>query len=479
MRTLRRGLENRFVSNVSALMISRVALAGSQVIALPILSRFLSLHEFAIVAIAMVPAIFAYMLTDAGLGQSLVRVDSFRHDEWSTVFWFLAAIGAGLTTFMALLAPIMMTVFDEPELFWFVLTLSISPLIMALTAVPCAELQHRDAYTTIAKIDAAAAALGAVTAIALALHEFGGWSLIAQQVVVASSRLVGNFYYGGFWPKLTFNSDYLKTHFHFGRDTLAVSLCNYVEWQSSTLAIARLLGAAPLALYSMNDRLMRFVDFGVSGPTASVVFLRMSRAKHDPNALANLFLAATRVLALLLIPLLGMTAVAGKAVMGIALSEKWVPVATIFALSAPGIAIRLVTASIDSLLMARGKTWERVKVVSERAVLWVLGLLIVAPFGIEAVAAMRSVHGILYLPRSFMFVLRTAPVSITQFANALLIPTGITLAYASLHLVLCAAFQPSNLEELLMAMTGGLLTLGTICFTWRRQLRTDLHILRE
>ena len=100
--TPRRG----FFVNVGSLVFARAFLAVSQILVLPILARHLTVEEFAVMALAMTVVIFAGVMSDAGLGRSLIRSPTFSQAEWSTVFWLLVGVGLLLALGIAAAAPV-------------------------------------------------------------------------------------------------------------------------------------------------------------------------------------------------------------------------------------------------------------------------------------------------------------------------------------------------------------------------------------
>ena len=86
-----------FFASVGALTASRVVLVVSQIAILPVIARFLTAADFGAFALAMSVVIFSQILSDAGLGRSLIRQPEVDELEWSSVFWLLAGVGAALS----------------------------------------------------------------------------------------------------------------------------------------------------------------------------------------------------------------------------------------------------------------------------------------------------------------------------------------------------------------------------------------------
>ena len=77
---------------------------GLQLLYFPVLARLLEPESFGIVALAAPFILFVGILSDAGLGNALIRVDSPSRELESTVFWFSILLGLILAAFVGLAA---------------------------------------------------------------------------------------------------------------------------------------------------------------------------------------------------------------------------------------------------------------------------------------------------------------------------------------------------------------------------------------
>jgi O-antigen/teichoic acid export membrane protein len=146
-----------FVSSASVVRIL------SQFIALPILSRLLTSTDYGLVAIASPFIAFAMIITDAGLGMSLVRSTPVKDDTaWSTSFWVIFCVGSALAAILFVLSPLAAYVFGEPKLKLIVFILSFTIAAQAASVIPGAALQQARRFSTIAVIEISSTVLGIV-----------------------------------------------------------------------------------------------------------------------------------------------------------------------------------------------------------------------------------------------------------------------------------------------------------------------------
>ena len=443
-----------FFVSVGSLVSARAFLAVSQIIVLPILARYVSIEDFALIAMAMAVIVFCTVLSDAGLGRSLIRTKEFNHDEWSSVFWLLVGVGTLLALAVIAAGPIWAAFFDEPELVWIMMALAVVPFCQSLSAAPNAEVERREGYTGIASVQVAATVVSLGSAVILAFAGAGVWALVVQQMTLAGTRLLGTLYLTTFRPAFVFQWNLIGAHLTFARDAILVSIISAVRAQAAVVAIGRFLGDEPLGLFAMSGRFSRMPQFGLIGPMSSVVYVRMARVQSEDQKLIEIYLAGMRLVAAILLPILAIIAAAGTAIFTVFLSETWAQVAPIFAYSIPGITFEAIAiVLLACLFRAKGRTELHLRLVVEGAILNVV-LVVVAAwfFDVYAVALAISLWGFFMVPRGWQIAQQVVPLSMRACLKTLVVPTVLSCAMVVLHLMLVELFAPSLFVEILMTV---------------------------
>lgn len=461
-----------FFVNVGSLVFARGFLALSQVLILPVVARHLAVEEFALMALAMSVVIFASVLSDAGLGRSLIRAKGFDQLEWSSVFWLLVVIGVLLSGAILLLAPIWAWYFGEPRLWAVLSALAVVPLMQSICAVPNAEIERREHYTAIARLQMVAAGVGLVCAMGLALANAGVWALVAQQVIVAVIRLCGMLYLSEFRPDRTFSRHRLTGHLRFARDTISTSIIGALQNEAGTLAVGKFLGPTPLGVFAMSQRFTRLPQFGLAGPMSAVVYVRMAKAQDSLERLVAIYLASCRLLAAVLIPALAMIAVAGREIFVVFLSETWAPVAPVFALSLPGILLEAVTVTcLVAMFRAVGRTDIQVRLIVEGALLKIPFVIAGALISIEAVAASYTLWALVYVWRGWALARKLVPLRVSECLGGLVLPTALS---AVAGLIYVAPWGMSSLDPVWRIAEA----IGLTCLVYAGVVALDLGRLR-
>ena len=453
-----------------------------QFISLPILSRLLSVEDFAIVALAMVVPLFANTFSDAGLGRSLVRTQTYDPVEWSSVFWFLVAVGLLLGLMVVLVAPLYARAMDEPTLLPVVLVLALVPMMQAFMAVPQAAIERSYRFDRISNLIVAAGIVSILTALILAYLGFGYWSLIAQQVVLASVRFAGFLWLSDFSPRLTLNMVKLKSHLNFGKNTLLFSGVMTVQNQAPILAFQTLFGALPVALWSMVERVGRLPRTGIVGPVSQVAMVSMSRQWREGEGaqeVSRSYFAAMRLLSTLFFPAFLLLAFNGEPAFRWFLSDPWGDVAIIFALAIPALLIDSVNSLGAQVFMVANRTDLRLRMAIERAVLGLAVIFAALPFGFEVTVAARSAFSVIYLPRYWSYLRQCVPVDTLAGIRILLLPLSMGVAAGLCFYFFIAPHMSSDLIHTVALIGVALIALGaTAALSWKR-LRADMSWLKQ
>ena len=413
-----------FLVNAGSLSASRTLLALSQVLVLPVVARFLTPSEFGDMAIAMSIVIFAQMLSDAGMGRSLIRQTAYDHAEWNSVFWLLTGIGAALSIVLAALAPVWAALFDRPPLLWLVAGLATLPFLNALSAVAGAQMEKDGQFPRLALIRTVAGVLGIATVLILAVLGAGVWSLVAQQIVLAGVQTIGTMLYSSFRAGAPRNFTPLGDHIRFASDNVGVSLIFSAQRQGPVLLVGAFLGAVPVGLFSMAQRFLTLPRNAVAGPVSQVVYVRMTKVQRDLKDVAEVYVASCLLLAVAVFPPMAVLAGSAGNLFPFLLSDTWGQAAVIFALAAPGMMIEVATGSAGVMLQAMDRTRLRLWMVSERAILRTVAVAAAVPFGIEAVSIVISVFSLVYLPRYVWFTQQVAPVTQRAVFGSMAIATA-------------------------------------------------------
>ena len=205
----------------------------------------------------------------------------------------------------------------------------------------------------------------------------------------------------------------------------------------------------------------------------------MARLHSDPAALRQMVLTISMAQAAFVFPPIAAIAAASRAFFLVLLSDRWHGVGDIFTLLAVAGAVQTVVGLNGSLLQAIGQTGARLRLTVEFAIFWSVSALVLAQFGIQAVALGSSVVTLLYLPRLLQLYLKPIQCSSLDFARALAAPALVSLAIFAGHRLLIASFQVDAWPQIGLAILETLLGWGLLIGFGRRTISTQMKTMRE
>jgi O-antigen/teichoic acid export membrane protein len=321
-----------------------------------VLARLLAPADFGLMAMLMVVIGLAQIFTDMGIRNAIIQRRETTRDELSSLYWL--NIFSGVAVFLLLMAssPLIVRLYNEPLLgglvFWMALTFIISSVSNQYYIL----LQKDLKFKRLAGFEIVSMAIGATVAICSAFWGQGVFSFIWGHLATASSKTVMALFCWRSWaPRLHFSRRDLDGYISFGMYQMGQRGVDYLSWNLDKLLIGRLLGSEALGYYSVAYQLMVYPMRLINPVVTQVAFPVFSSIQEDDERLRNGYLAMTRVMAFVNIPVyLGLFAVAGP-VIGLCLGEGWRPVIDVFRILALlGVSFSLGN-SLGSILLAKGR----------------------------------------------------------------------------------------------------------------------------
>ncbi len=448
-----------------------------QFVAVPILSRLLAPADYGLMAIAMPFALFAMVLADAGIGMSLVRTPLNERKEWSTSFWLSVMLGIAIALIMAALAPLIAYLFHEPSLTAMIITLGFVVITQSIHVIPAAALQQDHRFKAIATADALGTAAGILTAVGMAYQHYGAWALIGQQLVFFMVRLSISWWYSPFRPQMLFDWHGVREHVLFGRNVLGNSLLNYFSRTFDNWVVGKVISATILGFYSMAFQFARLPTMLVTGPLQYVMYAQLARIKDNPAAIGRVFLLMVRLLATVLIPIMGMVAVAHNPIFRFILSDKWAYTGVIFMLIAPATTLQSIAAVGETVVYALGRTDIQLRTTFEFCVLWVIVLLVAITHGVLAAAAAYTICVFAYHFRYLKRVLPLLRFSLRDYFAIYPVALITTALAITIYRIGERSFATLQWQKIVLSAVLACATLAASMWIQRKTLRAGIQKL--
>lgn len=356
-----------------------------------IMARLLRPQDFGLVAMVTSITSFVGLFKDLGLSNATVQRLSVTHAQISFLFWINVALSLATTAVVIALAPAIAWFYHEPRLLRVTLILSLSFVISGLTVQHQALLRRQMQFKSLAVRDMVAMLCGVTSGIILAWFGFGYWSLVAVPVAtnIASCILLWTICH---WRPGPFQRGIgAREMLKFGGNLTAFNLLNYFSRNFDNILIGRVLGAAPLGIYSKAYGLLMLPIAQINFPMAAVMLPGLSRLQKEPVEYARLFTNAVRAISLLTLPIVVFCFFFAHDAVHVLLGRRWLPVAPIFQWLAPAALFGAISFVPGWLCQSLGRPQRQLHYALVSAPICVLGFLVGIKWGVAGVAASYSI----------------------------------------------------------------------------------------
>jgi len=358
-----------------------------QFLLFPVLARLLNPADYGLIALAMPVVLFAFVLGEGGMGPAAVRAPDPDGAIEATMYWTALATGVAYAAILLAGAPLIAAALSNarvaPVLMWLAPILVLS----AVCSVPSVRIQKSANVWIFALGDVASTVAGAAVALGAALTGWGVWSLVAQQLVIWTVKLVVLTGFAGTRIHRRPRRDaflYLVRH---GMPMVGANLLRLFSNSIDAMLIGRLLGVELLGFYSLAYQIVRIPESVLNGPVLVTFLPSIARLGEDRPAAARLFVDGLRMMLSVAAPLMLGVALTADLSVPLLLGPRWHATAPLLMLLAPPAIVQTLGWLSMGLLLGRGRSAVQFHLALLNAGLTLAGVIGGAPFGIFAIAA--------------------------------------------------------------------------------------------
>jgi O-antigen/teichoic acid export membrane protein len=351
-----------------------------------LLARLLSVEDFGLLGMAAVLTGFLAWFKDAGLSAATIQRVEVTQEQISTLFWINVAVGGALATFTAVLAPVVVAFYGEPQLYWITVVLGVTFVFGGLAAQHQALLLREMRFVTLAKIEVISLSISSAAGIVMALFNWHYWALVSMAVVGSIVSAAGAWLANPWVPRRPGRKCDVRSMLHFGWMATCNNLVVFLAWNSDSILLGRFWGADALGLYGRAYQLATLPVHQLNGAITNVAFSALSRIQDDPDRLARSFLRGYSLLVSLTIPIAISCALFAEEIIRVVLGAKWMEAAPIFRLLAPtGLVFALVN-PLSWLMISTGRVRRALSMSAATTPVVIVGIVLGLSNGPKGVA---------------------------------------------------------------------------------------------
>lgn len=370
-RNVRRGVVWAAVGNIV------MRIAGICVTA--VVARILSPDEFGVFAIALAVFVVVTSLAELGMASAVARSVMEPEDIAGTVSSISILVSFGLATLMAVFAGSIAVVLGMPDAEGPIRVMSICLALTGLFAVPGAQLVRDFRQDRILLGSLAGFVPANVVLIVLAQMGQGAlafsWSRVVGQVVTGLVFVAClNRRYRPEWRR-----ELVGPLLRFGLPLAMANLINWTLLNADYLVLGRLLTAEQVGVYMIAFSVAGWSTAVLGSVLSGVVLPAFGRVGHDIERLVETLVSATRLVALVALPIAACTVAMAPSLVHTVFGEKWAGAAPVLSVLAVYGACFAFTLLYVNMLVAIGATTQLLLV----QVAWIAALVPAMIWGIE------------------------------------------------------------------------------------------------
>lgn len=323
-----------------------------------VLTRLLFPEAFGLMGIVQAVMFGVHMLTDVGVGPSIVQKEHGNAPEFLNTAWTVQIVRGGLVWLgLCILAFPISRIYGEPVLAWMLPVAGLNAVIAGFSSTKLHTAQRNLDAVRVTQIDVVTYALGLLLTIVLAWLVHSVWSLVwGGLITVVLQTLASHTALRGIKNRFAWNRDVLAHLRGFGRWILLGSSLTFLSVEGSRLLIGAVLDMRQLALFSLASTMnlmfwqaMQLIAQRVFFPAYSEIY------RTDPIRLTKILYKARLTVVL---PSWGLAlgfVFYGHSFMSLLYDSRYVGSGAMLELLAAGSFVACIWGSYSGVLLATGK----------------------------------------------------------------------------------------------------------------------------
>ena len=394
-------LKSKTVSGVKWTSISTITIAIVGLLKISVLTRFLDVADFGLMALVTFVLGFMNLFMDMGLTSAILHRQNISDHEYASLFWINTIFSVFLFCFISLTSPYIANFYEEPELVLLIPMMAISIIISAFGRQFKTIEQKKLNFKYIAVVDITGVLLGFGVGIYFAVKGYGVYALVYSAL---SQYTISNLIYflrglakrGVFFY---FNFKDTKPFLKIGIYQVGGQIINYFNRDIDILLIGKFFGPEILGGYSLAKQLVQRPMQVLNPIIINVASPILALMQNDKSELKRNFLSFLKIVSTLNFTAYGLLAILAYPLVILLYGNDFAHITLLVQILSAYMFIRSVASPVGSLVVATGRTdlefyWNTL-------VLFVLPITIYigAQFSVEFVAfSLLMVMIILIIP---------------------------------------------------------------------------------
>lgn len=396
-------IKKRFLLGVSWTFIHNIIVRGLGLVFTILLARILSPDEYGLIGMLSIFIALSQVFVESGITEALIQKTDCSAEDYSTAFVFNVGISVLMYMILYMGAPLIADFYHSPELSLLTRVLSLNILIGAFTIVQKAQLTRKMDFRSLAIVSISGVVIGGVIGLILALNGWGVWSLVAQTLFGSFTCFIIYPFFSKWNPHFLCSWNSFRHLWKYGSKMVMTGILNVIIMNISAILIGRLYNRNQVGYFTRGQGFAELPASLFLSVLSSVSFPVLCEFQSDRNRQIEIYKRILYNSVMFIFPVIILVALLSKPLVIILLTEKWLPCVSIMQILLLGRMFMPIGATHTCLLRSIGDTTTYMKLYFIDGPLTILGIIIAAPLGVEAMAyAILITSIIMYIITSFV-----------------------------------------------------------------------------
>lgn len=344
-----------------------------------ILTRLLFPEAFGLMALAQVFLQGLTMLSDIGVGPSIIQNKRGDDPDFLATAWTMQVIrGFALFLGMCALAYPASLIYDEPLLFPILLLIGTTAMLSGFQSIGIATASRKMALGRLTMIDLVSQVCGITTMVVWAWLHPTVWALVAGGIIGAMVRVaLGHFVLGSAGNKLHFERSAAHEIFHFGKWIFFATALTYFGGQGLRLIQGSLVSMSMLGMIAIAASIATLGGTVINKVIGSVLFPAFAEIhRKEPDQFVRKVRDMRFKVLLATSPFFLMSIMLGQPIIALLYDERYEQAGVFVVVLSVSTAVQMLRVFFAQTMFVKGDSYGHAFVMFFSSVLQILGVVL-------------------------------------------------------------------------------------------------------
>jgi PST family polysaccharide transporter len=478
----KRTLADKTVGGGIATILGQGSSTVINLLALMALARLIAPQDFGLMAKVVAVTSIVSLLGDLGLSLATIQSKSINQQQLSAFFWINLVFASAMACVLLAVSPALVAFYNDVRVGTVVRVMALTTFVNGIGIQHRAYMTRNMRFANIALIAICSQTLAATIAVVAAWFGWEYRALLIQLFMQTAFRTLFLCLASGFKPGLYFRGTGIREQLKMGGSFTASNIVNHIARNADNVIIAKIWGETAVAHYAKSYSLLLLPLQKLAGPMQTVAVPALSKLQDNALKFRAFFRRGFQVALYLQVPITIFTAFAGEDIILCFLGRNWTDAIPIFYALIPNLIATTTSPATSWVVLATGDTARYFKCVLINGFFLISSFLLVAPYGVLAVAWTFSLVTCITRVPIILYAIRPSPIEAKDIFPLMVQP----VVYSSLSAIplVCFFFGTGGLGHWILLPVKGLIFFTTYYFLTlqspaakivRREIKQRLH----